>query len=222
MIVVIQCAAKKSPYAGCLQTADGKNVFFVADPQAAPTQKDAVLARPDDIADRGISWRQKLVKYNETPGNNPLGLLPAWQLYGNPTYEMLVNRYSQDRIYILSAGWGLLSAEFLTPAYDITFSASAERYKRRRKSDNYDDLEMLASSISEPVVFLGGKDYIDLFCRLTSNVKAPRTVFYNSSSPPTAPDCTLERFVTTTRTNWHYECAKALADGSQNLTARFQ
>ena len=39
-----------------------------------------------------------------------------------------------DRLYILSAGWGLIPGDFLTPNYDITFSAAqnVQRFKRRR------------------------------------------------------------------------------------------
>lgn len=209
MIVVIQCAAKKNPQAGYLRADDGRRILFVADPEAGPANEGIVFARPDDIADQGLSWRQKLVNYNETHGDNPLCLLPAWRLYANGTYEMLANTYGRDRLYILSAGWGLISADFLVPRYDITFSVGAERYKRRRRSDEYDDLNMLASTISEPVIFLGGKDYVSLFCELTQIIKGPRTVFYNSASAPIAPGCTLKRFVTRTRTNWHYECARA-------------
>ena len=36
-------------------------------------------------------------------------------------------------------------------------------------------------------------------------------MFYNSGRAPEAPGCLLERFVTTTRTNWHYECARKFA-----------
>ena len=209
MIVVIQCAAKKSPQAGYLQTSSGKNVFFVADPSLAPVREGIVYARPDDIAENGNTWRQKLLKYNESPGENPLGLLPAWQLYGNSTYEMLMDKFGTESLYILSAGWELIPADFLTPDYDITFSASAEKYKRRRKADRYNDFEMLDNPNSEPVVFFGGKDYISLFCELTKLVKGPKTIFFNSATLPDTPGCTLKRFVTRTRTNWHYECAKA-------------
>jgi len=209
MIVVIQCAAKKSPQAGYLQTSSGKNVFFVADPSLAPVREGIVYAHPDDIAEDGNSWREKLLEYNESPGENPLGLLPAWQLYGNSTYELLMNRFGTEKLYILSAGWGLIPADFLTPDYDITFSASAEKYKRRRKADRYNDFEMLDNPKSEPVVFFGGKDYISLFCELTKTVKGLKTVFFNSATPPSTPGCTIKRFVTRTRTNWHYECAKA-------------
>jgi hypothetical protein len=214
MIVVIQCAAKKHPRAGYLRVADGKRVLFVADPATAPAQDGIVFARPDDVGEQGVPWRQSLVNYNKTPDHNPFGLMPAWRLYGNRTYEMLFATYGEGRLYILSAGWGLISANFLTPMYDITFSASAEKYKRRRKSDEYNDLKMLPSTICEPIIFLGGKDYVELFCNLTNSVRAERTIFYNSASPPTAPDCILKRYMTKTRTNWHYECARALAVGS--------
>ena len=50
-------------------------------------------------------------------------------------YRELVHALGAENVFILSAGWGLLSADFLTPNYDITFSATAERYKRRRVRD---------------------------------------------------------------------------------------
>ena len=72
---------------------------------------------------------------------------------------------------------------------------------------------MLPDAIDEPVVFFGSKDYVPLFEELTRSLKARRTVFYNSNTPPTAPGCSLVRFRTTTRTNWHYECAGAFLRG---------
>jgi len=39
-------------------------------------------------------------------------------------------------------------------------------------------------------------------------------VFYNAAMAPPAAGCRLRRFATTTRTNWHYECAQALIDGA--------
>lgn len=209
MIVVIQCAARKSPDAGHLRRRNGKPVFFVADPHSAPNDKSYLYARPDDQSDNGVSWRAVLLEYNKKPGNNPLGLLPAWRLYQNPTYGRLVDRVGIENTYILSAGWGLIAADFLTPDYDITFSPSADRYKRRRKKDRYDDLRMLPANTTKPVVFFGGKDYVPLFCSLTERVKGQRVLFYNSATLPDAPGCTLKRFDTTTRTNWHYECANA-------------
>ena len=213
MIVVIQCAAGKNPYAGQLRRRDGKPVHFVGNPQSAPADKDCFYSRPDDQSDNGVSWRAALLEYNKNPGNNPLSLLPAWKLYQNPAYDSLVDRFGVRNTYILSAGWGLLAADFLTPDYDITFSPSADTYKRRRKKDSYDDLRMLPVSTAEPVVFFGGKDYVPLFCTLTERVKGQRVLFYNSAKAPDAPGCILKRFDTTTRTNWHYGCANAFIKG---------
>jgi hypothetical protein len=124
MIVVIQCAATKRSKAGRLITRDGKPVDFIAHPELAPTEPTKIYVRPDDISDRGISWRQQLCKYNEAQSANPLRLLPAYQLYENKTYRLLVGRFGIENVYILSAGWGLIRSDFLTPHYDITFSQS--------------------------------------------------------------------------------------------------
>ena len=215
MIVVIQCAAKKRSSAGFLKTKDGRPVHFVGDPAAAPGSGSMAYARPDDMSDFGVSWRDVLLDYNRNPGNNPLGLCRASDLYSNPIYRRIVDRIGEEKTYILSAGWGLINASFLTPNYDITFSVldAANRYKRRRKIDVYLDERALPASSEEPVFFFGGKEYVPLFCKLTSEVGVKRTVFYNSEVEPVAPGCSIERFVTTTRTNWQNECASAFFDG---------
>ena len=100
----------------------------------------------------------------------------------------------------------------VTPQYDITFSraANVERYSRRGHRDPYEDFALPAGT-EDPVVFVGGRDYIPLFCRLTANAKGPRTVFY-AGSEIAAPGCRLERFGDPF-TNWHYQCARALVQG---------
>ena len=221
MIVVIQCAASKNPCAVRFKMEDGRPIMFVADPKKAPTDNEIVYKRPDDRAGSGLSYREELVKYNHRrPGDNPLGLLSAGELYSNPVYAELVNTFCAQNVFILSAGWGLIPADFLTPDYDITFSSSAkgkDAYKRRRRNDAFMDLSMLPADRTEPIVFLGGRDYVPLFCCLTESAKAERIVFYryggSSDNPPAASGCRLLRFETTTRTNWHYECAKALMRG---------
>jgi hypothetical protein len=188
-------------------------VLFVANPTSAPATDSCVYARPDDPSDHGGSWREVLLRYNEAPGNNFFSLLPAFELYERDTYRALVKRFGIDKTYILSAGWGLIPASFLTPCYDITFTANADDWKRRRKRDTYSDLSMLPVGTEEEIVFFGGKDYLPLFTRLTAPAGSARTVFYNSATLPYAPNCRLVRFSTTTRTNWHYECADAFARG---------
>ena len=158
MIVVIQCAARKQDHAGRLRALDGRNVMFVAKPDAAPRSGSQVYARPDDVSDTGKSWRTVLQEYNAVPGDNPLGLLPAWQLYKNSTYNILADHCGPDRLYILSAGWGLIRADFLTPNYDITFSkpGNVEPFKRRGHHETYDDFK-LPTGATESIVFFGGR-----------------------------------------------------------------
>jgi hypothetical protein len=216
MIVVIQCAASKRPSAGHLVTASGKPIDFVANPKVAPLTLDRVYARPDDLSLDGASWRNVLLDYNQNHDGNPLDLYPAYQLYENKIYGRLVDRYGLRSVYILSAGWGLIRADFLTPSYDITFSPSADAYKRRRKTDLYNDFRMLFDDRNEDILFFG-KDYLPLFCSLTDTTRSRRIVFYNSASRPLLTGCTVKRFVTTTRTNWHYECANAFLDGSFSI-----
>ena len=210
MIVVIQCAAGKQPHAGHLRTRDGRNVMFVAQPKSAPADGNLVYARPDDISDRGDSWRTVLEQNNTAPGESPESppdLLPAWQLYKHPTYRLLAKHFGPERLYILSAGWGLVRADFLLPNYDITFSrgSNVPSYKRRSSHDIYRDFP-LPAGVDEPIVFFGGRDYIPMFTKLTASATGPRTVFY-AGRRPEALGCTLRRFGDPF-TNWHYQCAK--------------
>ena len=214
MIIVMQCAASKRSDARHLVTSSGKPVDFVAYPQLAPQNSGRVYARPDDRSEDGTSWRQLLQRYNETPGGNPLHLYPAYQLYQNKTYGLLVDRLGSNTVYILSAGWGLVRADYLLPYYDITFSLSAEAYKRRRKSDSYEDFRLLPDDTKKDIVFFGGMDYLPLFCSLTNTSQGGKTLFFNSTRTPQSDGCTFRRFKTTVRTNWHYECARAFLDGT--------
>jgi hypothetical protein len=143
-----------------------------------------------------------------------LHLYPAFELYANDTYRRLVDRFGVDNTFILSAGWGLIRASFVTPAYDIPFSAQAETFKRRRKGDLYRDWCMLSEDNEDDILFFGGKDYLPQLISLTSHLRCRKTVFYNSGSPPAAPGCSFKRFVTRTRTNWHYECANRFLEDS--------
>ena len=212
MIIVIQCASGKRDDAGHLRTLDGRKVMFVARPHDAPCDENLVYGRPDDVSDNGRPWRSVLMEYNADPGDNLLNLLPAWRLYKNQTYRILVDRYGPERLYILSAGWGMIRADFLTPKYDITFSKAGkvEPFKRRSSHDIYEDFG-LPPNVAEPVVFFGGRDYIPLFRRLTERVESGRTIFYAGKTPD-VEDCRLVRYGDPF-TNWHYQCAMAFAEG---------
>ena len=221
MLVVIQCAAGKSVNAGHdaghLMSEDGQRIIFVAAPEGAPKCASRTYRRPDDPAPSGRSYRDELVAYNrDRRTENPGSLLPAWKLYKNEAYGRLAETFGTDRLFILSAGWGLIAADFLTPNYDVTFSSSAREenaYKRRSMRDpGWHDFRMIPKRTPSHVVFLGGKDYVPLFCATTAGA-ARRTVFYNAKKPPDAPGCALRRYETARRTTWYYECARALVDG---------
>jgi hypothetical protein len=116
-------------------------------------------------------------------------------------------------VYILSAGWGLIRSDFLLPQYDITFSPSADPYKRRRPRDPYADYRHLETDSDEATMFFGGKAYLPLFGELTAGCRCQRVVYYNSSVPPSTPGCALVRYKTRIQTNWHYDCVKAFLAG---------
>lgn len=191
---------------------DGRKVFFVAHPDRAPAA-DFLYAHPDDDSGNGETWRSRLLRYNETRGENPLDLLRAFALYRNDVYRRLAGHIGPENFFILSAGWGLIPASFLTPDYDITFTKKSHEYKRRRMSDSYRDFQMLPDTTNRPVVFIGSKECVPLFVSLTSALTAPRTLFYRSETEPEAPGCTAVRYHTPCMTNWQYGCADAFIDG---------
>jgi hypothetical protein len=215
MIVVMQCAARKQPHAGHMRTQDGRRVCFVADPAMAPAD-DCLYARPDDPSDLGPSWRELLLRYNKEERGNPLGLLPAGALYRDDAYQRLAGKVGIEKFYILSAGWGLIAGSFLTPYYDITFTAQADAYKRRRKRDAYRDFCMLPDS-GEPILFFGSSEYVRQFASLTAHIKAPRALFSRSQTMPDLPGISVVRFETARRTNWQYDCANAFLAGQLEL-----
>lgn len=213
MKIVIQCAGNKSENAGSFALKDGRRVIFVASPPAKLPPENCIYARPDDTAEAPHeTWREKLTAYNrEDADKNPLNLLPAYKLYKNQIYQQLVSRFGKEKVFILSAGWGLIPAYFLIPAYDITFSASGDILNRRKLNDHYKDFCLMEDD-DEEIAFLGGKSYLPLFHALTEGMSGKKIVFYNSKTPPdlSLSNIQLIKFETSTRTNWHYECAQSI------------
>ncbi|MGI9310620.1 MAG: hypothetical protein ACR2P7_03680 [bacterium] len=199
-----------------MRAADGRAVLFVGRPSDAPADERCLYAHPDDRADDGASWRDALRAYNEThrrTGANPLGLLPAYQLYAPDCYRALTRKLGVDNVYILSAGWGLIAADFLTPDYNITFSNSAPAHARRGKRDRYDDFRLLAKESTAPLLYFGGVSYQWPFLELTAGYRGQRICFYNSAAKPTAPGVIYVRYQSAAKTNWHYLCvADFIAD----------
>ena len=208
-IYVIQCAKSKRED-GFWREA-GAEVTFVAHPDLSP---DPDVAHPDDQDAQGTSYRQKVADYNRVyreTGRNPMGLRPAAELYTHPTYAELSEAFPPDRLYILSAGWGLVRSDTLLPNYDVTFSAAsgAPPCSRRHNKEDWDDFNELPTG-KTPLVFIGGKSYLEPFAYLTRSYPGHKSAWINTVLDFTIPGVELRRFETDGKTNWHYELARAL------------
>ena len=219
MIIVIQCAGSKSADAGSLSAPDGRPVRFIASPALAPDDGES-YARPDDTCENGTTWRDVLLKINRGDGNSSPRLLPVGSLYRPSVYKKLLKHTGYQKLYILSASWGLVRSDFRLPDYDITFSSQAERYKRRLKADCYQDFSMLPAGSDETILFIGSKDYQPLFCKLSANHRGQRIILFRSAEPPDYPECKTVRYITRRRTNWHYEAAESYLSGNLDLSVR--
>lgn len=224
MKIVIQCSASKNPRAGFLAFGN-KRVNFVSRPEHCPSQAGIVNCHPDDIIPNGKqTWREYLIDYNQR-GDNHANLLPAGNLYKPSVYQELVRRYGSNKLFILSAGWGLVRSEYLLPYYDITFSNQADQCKKRKSSDHYNDFNQLTENacdtINEEVHFLGGRSYLGLFYSLLEEYKGPKVVYYRTKPDSKLNDSIKKKYYsqvgfvyreyqTTISTNWHYDCAKKI------------
>lgn len=219
MRIVIQCAGSKHVSAGSFTAPDKKLIKFVANPNSDFSDKSYAYARPDDAAGNGQTWRERLLAYNtDHAEQNPDGLLQACQLYKKPIYMDLTKKFGVKNLFILSAGWGLISANFLTPDYDITFSnIKGQPHVKRGKLDNYSDFNMLPDN-GEAVTFLGGKSYLPMFYRLLAQYSGAKNIIYNSINEPILPTgFKAIRYKTKARTNWHYKCGQSIIDGTLKL-----
>ena len=141
MKAVIQCCKTKAGTASFRVGA--QRVKFVAHPTLRSEETNDFPARPDDpMPSQTMTWREHLAKYNET-GENPLLLKPAGELYapvGYTGYADLLRHFGPANLYVLSAGWGLVRADFLLPDYDITFrSQDTPKWCVRKPADEFND-----------------------------------------------------------------------------------
>lgn len=214
MKVVIQCSATKDTAAGSF-TLNGRRVKFVAHPELHSESSGEVLFRPDDtIPSTSTTWRDHLLAYNRS-ANNPDLLLQAVDLYSPEIYRSLLHHVGKENLFILSAGWGLIKADFLVPDYDITFSSQAEPWKRRTKRDEFLDFTQLTQadlSVGEQIYFFGGKDYLPLYYRLTRNLVAKKVIYFASTRIPKDKEFEYIPYGTG-GTNWHYRCGRNFIEG---------
>jgi len=119
-------------------------------------------------------------------------------------------------VFILSAGWGLIRSNYLTPRYDITFAGQADPYKKRgMKADKYNDFGQLKPSDGEKIVLFAGKAYLGLFQGLTRSMPARRTDFFHGK-PPSAKlinGCQPIPYPDGDNRTWYYACTKDFISG---------
>ena len=204
MIAVIQCAATKRCDAGHLRRQDGTKVMFVADPQRRRPIQNACLRAPTTFripARAGGRFWYGTTRTPETIRSDCYALLSCIK---TPPTAGLWSTLGASKVFILSAGWGLIDASFLTPDYDITFNGRQSKSPLEIPKEGQLRRSLpLACDTAEPVVFFGGKDYVPLFCKLTGGIGSKRTIFYRASKPPEkaskppeAPGCVLQGFPT--------------------------
>jgi hypothetical protein len=222
MKIVIQCAGSKRPDAGYLKNRLGTRVRFVAHSgNRGSSQVNAYCYRPDELADPALgTWRDVLTRYNADfvrNGSNPEKLSPAGELYEPPVYGALVRRFRPENVFILSAGWGLVRADYLLPDYNITFSnqSNVPKESRRGKRElGWLDFNQLcgAAEENEEVHFFGGQDYLDLFYSMSASEtsRAKFVIHYKAAALPQKNGYKYERYMGGAKTNWHYPAAADL------------
>lgn len=219
MKIVIQCAGSKRPDAGNLKNKFGTRVRFVAHADNRDSsQVTAHNCRPDELVEPALgTWRDVLTQYNADfvrNGTNPDNLSPAGKLYEPPVYANLVRRFRPENVFILSAGWGLVRADYLLPDYNITFSnqPNVPKESRRGKRElGWLDFNQLQGKVeeNEEVHFFGGLDYLDLFYTLSASEssRAKFVIHYKSAGLPHKTGYKYERYMGAAKTNWHYPAA---------------
>lgn len=217
MKVVIQCAGRKRTGAGRMRGPSGEEIAFVARPDLCPRGRTPSFRHcsPGDPVGHGAgTWRDVLVGYNRA-GGNPHGLSTAADLYRPRIYRALVSAFRHEDVFILSAGWGLIRSDFLTPHYDITFSTQkkvpAWARRSKRLAPPLTDLNQLAGAVSspdEPVHFFGGRDYLPLLRALTMPLGV-RVIVHHKGRQPTLACFEYELFAGDRNQNWHYDAAAA-------------
>ena len=223
MKVIIQCAASKCRTAGTLRTASGDRVVFVADPgRRSSLISSEHYARPDEASGEDNStWRDVLIRYNDNSDNH-LGLLRAAELYAPNEYEFrslyteLADRFGWTNVFVLSAGWGLIRADYRTPDYNITFSTQARNrhpwvWRNAKDRTNtwadFNHLRDVLTGKNEPIHFFGGKDYQPLFYSLMSSISGKKIVHFKGQVER-IDGFEYEEYTGPENRTWHYRAVQ--------------
>lgn len=210
MKIVISCCDRKN---GEPFIHNGEIINFVSHvDQVVPN--DGMNFHPDDlIPNENVTWRELV---NQQGLNN--NLQPAYELYRQPIYNSL-HQYYGNELFIFSAGWGIIRADFRLPKYNITFSNNNNipLYARRNLGDVFDDFTHLEGiEANERIVLIAGSNYVIPFCQLTENLPNEKIIIYknqnllNNNPYLNNNNFNFQHYQTNRRTNWHYEFAQRL------------
>jgi len=153
--------------------------------------------------------------------NDHSKLLPAGELYTPKPYSLLADAFGPKNFYVLSLGMGLVRSDFMIPVCRMAFASShgarPHEIVKQKEMDHTKDINMLPDDVEGPVVLLAGLKYLSWFCELTDKVQASRIICHVSKHVPEDQNYELCEFETRAKTNWHYSCAKALAEDPQRF-----
>ena len=172
--------------------------------------------KPDDDIPGNInySWRN-YVSNNQNHINLPYR---AYELYTENVYHELFMTFG-NRLYIESAGWGIVNAEFRLPNYDITFSDNInEETIRHYQAGNFNDYNQLIVSPKDDIIFIGTEKYLPLFFYLTNQLPNRKIIYWKKHNTPInypIPNHSFiyRRYISNNPRKWFYELANEIADG---------
>lgn len=207
--VVMMCSKSKQNNSELIY--DNNQITF-----KAITDKVINQFKPDDYipGNNNYSWRN-YVSNNQNHINIPYR---AYELYTENVYQELFLTFG-NRLYIESAGWGIINAEFRLPNYDITFSDNANKETiRHYQAGNYIDYNQLIVSNDDDIVFIGTEKYLPLFFNLTNQLPNRKIIYWKKDNTPIKypiPNNSFiyRRYKSNSPRRWFYELARKIANG---------
>ena len=125
----------------------------------------------------------------------------------------LIRSFRAENVFILSAGWGLVRADYLLPDYNITFSKRQnvpQESRRGKRESGWSDFNQLRDSVevSEEVHYFGGQDYLDLFYSLSAlDIQRNKFVIHHKAILVHRNGYQYDQYIGNVKTNWHYPAA---------------
>lgn len=216
MKIVFPCASSKNEIPFIYNE---REINFVS--HALPNIENKFFVHPDElIFNENISWRDFINKQE-----NRKDLKKAYNLYKNEIYDRLYKRFGNN-LFIFSAGWGIVRAEFKLPNYNITFSRGENipNHCIRDKKQKYKDFNHLNGiEKNEKIIFIGPEDYATSFLKLVSKLPNEIEIFYrdkfldNYNYKNTIKRISFKKYIKGTIRNWYYKCAEELINDDNLL-----